>query len=91
MKSAHDKSHRQLEFTPSDLVLLRLNQRTVVSVCGGPLSKLAPTYYRSYHVLERIGGLAYSMQLPPWAGIHDVFNIAFLKKYNGTDPTSIHL
>jgi hypothetical protein len=85
MKAAHDKSHRPLEFVPGDLVWLCLNQRAAVSVRNGPLSKLAPKYYGSYHVRERIGGLAYSLQLLAWARIHDVFHIAFLKKYTDTE------
>jgi hypothetical protein len=87
MKMAHDKSHRSLEFAPGDLVWLRLNQHAAVFIRGGPLSKLAPKYYRSYRVLERIG-LAYRLQLPPRARIH-VFHIAFLKKYNSAELAAI--
>jgi hypothetical protein len=89
MKTVHEKSHRPLEFTTDDLVWLRLNQRTAVSIRNGPLSKLAPKYYRSYRMLERIGNLAYRQQLPPRAHIHDVFHVAFLKRYNSTEPAAI--
>jgi hypothetical protein len=89
MKTTHDKSHRALEFTPGDLVWLRLNQRAAVSVRDGPLSKLVPKYYGPYRVLERIGGLAYRLQLPAHACLHDVFHIAFLKKYTSAEPATI--
>jgi hypothetical protein len=64
MKTAHDKSHRALEFAPGDPVWPRLNQRVAVFIHDNPLSKLAPKYYGLYHVLERVGDLAYSLQLP---------------------------
>jgi hypothetical protein len=89
MKTTHDKSHQPLEFIPDDLVWLRLNQRAAVSVREGSLSKLAPKYYRSYHVLERIGGLTYHLQLLTWVRIHDVFHVTFLKKYTGVEPAAI--
>jgi hypothetical protein len=89
MKTAHRKSHRSLEFAPGNLVWLRLSQCVAVFVRDGPLSKLAPKYYRSYHVLEYIGGLAYRLQLPTRVRIHDVFHVAFLKKYTGAETAVI--
>jgi hypothetical protein len=85
MKAAHDKSHRPLEFAIGDLVWLHMNQRAAISVRDGPLSKPAPKYYGLY----RIGGLTYRLQLPARARIHDVFQIAFLKKYNSKAPAVI--
>jgi hypothetical protein len=89
MKMTHSQSHRPLEFALGNLVWMRLSQRAVVSVRDGPLSKLAPKYYRPYHVLECIGGLAYRLQLPARVCIHDVFHVAFLKKYTGAEPAAI--
>jgi hypothetical protein len=45
---------------------------------GGP-HKLGPKFFRPYEVLERIGPVAYRLQLPKHARIH----IAFLKKFEG--------
>jgi hypothetical protein len=89
MKTAHDKQHRHLEFNVGDWAWLRLNQRAAISVCNGPLSKLAPKYFRPYQVLERIGPVSYRLQLPQRAHIHDVFHVAFLKKFDDTAPTAI--
>jgi hypothetical protein len=50
--------------------------------CAG---KLAPRFYGSYKVLDRVGDVAYRLTLPPRAHIHCVFHVVFLKKYNG-DP-----
>jgi hypothetical protein len=89
MKAAHDKQHRYLEFMVDDWVWLRLNQRATSSVCDAPPSKLASKYFRPYEVIQRIGQVAYKLQLPPKARIHDVFHVAFLKKFEGTPPSSV--
>jgi hypothetical protein len=89
MKTAHDKQHRHLEFNVGDWAWLRLNQRAAISVFNGPLSKLAPKYFRPYQVLERIGPVSYQLQLLQRAHIHGVFHVAFLKKFDGTAPMAI--
>jgi hypothetical protein len=50
---------------------------------------LAPKYYRPYEVLERVGNLAYHLLLLPCARIHNVFHVAFLKKFKGDRPAAL--
>jgi hypothetical protein len=52
-------------------------------------SKLGPCYFGPYQVVERLGVVAYRLQLLPKACIHGVFHIALLKKYEGAPPASI--
>jgi hypothetical protein len=79
MKLKHDKQHRALEFTVGNSVWLRLNHHTVVSVWDAGPSKLAPKFFGPYQVLERIRSMAYRLQLPPCARIHNVFHVEFLR------------
>jgi hypothetical protein len=37
--------------------------------------------------MKKIGAVAYRLQLPPKAQIHNVFYVVFLKKFEGTSPT----
>jgi hypothetical protein len=86
MKKVHDADHCDMEFAPGDWVWLRLNQRATLSVRDEAQSKLVPRFFRLYQVLGKIKPLAYKLQLPLKARIHNVFHVAFLKKFVGTPP-----
>jgi hypothetical protein len=48
----------------------------------------AGTQVGPYIIQERIGSVAYRLQLPPQARIHNVFHVAFLKKFEGAPPAA---
>ncbi|KAK6151790.1 hypothetical protein DH2020_014425 [Rehmannia glutinosa] len=87
-KSYADKRIKDLEFEVGDEVFLRLSPRKglINPKKGG---KLSPRYVGPYKILQRIGKLAYRLELPaPYAGMHDVFHVSRLKKYQ-LDPEHI--
>ncbi|KAK6121577.1 hypothetical protein DH2020_044681 [Rehmannia glutinosa] len=87
-KSYADKRKNDLEFEVGDEVFLGLSPRKglINPKKGG---KLSPRYVGPYKILQRIGKLAYRLELPaPYAGMHDVFHVSRLKKYQ-PDPKHI--
>ena len=53
--------------------------------------KFTPKWLGPYKIVERIGELAYRLDLPPNMHLHPVFNVSRLKKYvrgggDGTQP-----
>jgi len=46
-------------------------------------SKLLPKYYGPYKVLQKIGIVAYKLELPTSSQVPQVFNVSFLKKVIG--------
>ncbi|KAI3786520.1 hypothetical protein L1987_40263 [Smallanthus sonchifolius] len=79
-KSYADKRRKPLEFQVGDLVLLKVSPWKGV-IRFGKNGKLAPRYVGPFKILERIGKVAYKLELPPSLGnVHPTFHVSNLKK-----------
>ena len=75
-----DNRRKPLEFNIGDKVLLKVSPWKGV-VRFGKKGKLAPRYVGPFEILERIGPVAYKLNLPQeLSNIHDTFHVSNLKK-----------
>ena len=79
-KSYADKRRSDLEFDIEDMVFVKVSPlRNVVRF--GSVGKLAPRFVGSFPIKERIGQMAYRVELPErLSGVHDVFHVSHLRK-----------
>ena len=77
-----------MEFEVGEKVFLKVSPRKGVKRFGIK-GKLSPKYIGPYEVIERIGSVAYKLELPAKMGkVHDVFHVSQLRKYI-SDPSHI--
>nr|KYP42812.1 hypothetical protein KK1_035747 [Cajanus cajan] len=83
MKKFADQSRRELNFEVGDLVYVRLRPRRQSSVSGTHSAKLMKHFFGPFKVTQKIGTVAYELELPSSARIHNVFHVSLLKPHKG--------
>ena len=87
-KSYADVRRKPLEFQVGDRVMLKVSPWKGV-IRFGKRGKLNPRYVGPFKILERIGPVAYKLELPPeLSRVHPTFHVSNLKKCL-TDETAV--
>ena len=84
MKQHAYQHHSEGSFDVADWVFLWLHPYKKMSLKQAKKdNKLSPKYYGHYKVLQKIGTMAYKLELPGASGLHPVFHVSYLKKVIG--------
>ncbi|XP_027182130.1 uncharacterized protein LOC113780533 [Coffea eugenioides] len=87
-KSYADNRRKDLKFSIGDLVFLKITPLKA-SLMSGKGKRLQPRYVEPYKIIQRVGNVAYKLELSPsLSRIHNVFHVSILKKYH-PDPSHI--
>lgn len=87
MKMQQDKKRTERQFEVGDFVYLKLIPYQLHALSPHSYHKLLPRYYGPYEICEKVGNVAYKLNLPPSTKIHPVFHVSQLKKQLGAKAT----
>ena len=86
-KATADGKRRHVEFTVGEEVALDARNLTLRTT--GP-NKLLPKYVGPFKVVQKVGKVAYRLELPETMKCHPVFHVSLLHKYNRDGRTQPH-
>nr|GEY97499.1 putative reverse transcriptase domain-containing protein [Tanacetum cinerariifolium] len=90
-KSYADLNRKPMEFQVKDKVMLKVSPWKGV-VRFGKRGKLNPMYVGPFKVLERIGDVAYKLDLPEeLSKVHNTLHVSNLKKCHADEPLAVPL
>ncbi|GJY59460.1 hypothetical protein Tco_0459352 [Tanacetum coccineum] len=90
-KSYADLKRKLMEFQVGDKVMLKVSPWKGV-VCFGKRGKLNPRYVGPFKVIEKVGDVAYKLELSEeLSRVHNTFHVSNLKKCHADEPLAVPL
>ena len=87
MHNQVNKHCTDVQFSIGDWVFVKLQPYRQLSVLTVSPTNFLSVFFGPFHIIERIGSVAYRLELPPSFKIHNVCHVSLLKKCH-IDPTS---
>jgi hypothetical protein len=84
MKQQVDQGCSECEFVEWEHVFVCLQPYKKNSLKSQHCHKIAPKFYGLYHILKRVGPMAYRLDFSSHSKLHLVFHVSFLKKVLNT-------
>ena len=88
MKERANSKHREVHWSVGDFVYVKLHPYRQSSLARRVNEKLSPRFYGPFKILQKIGPVAYKLELPDTACIHPIFHVSLLKKAVGSQAVS---
>ncbi|GKF66058.1 hypothetical protein Tco_0192575, partial [Tanacetum coccineum] len=90
-KSYADLKRKPMDFQVGDKVMLKVSPWKGV-VRFGKRGKLNPRYVGPFMVLEKVGEVAYKLELPEeLSKVHNTFHVSNIKKCHADEPLAVLL